>query len=109
MLLNGMNPAPQWVHEPEAAKLLAIKHGTLRSMRRDGRLTPGDHFIFATGTAGGPVVYNIEAIREWLAKRTKEMVAAELQRREDLKKAHNAAIEVYCEDGMDQLVAEVQS
>ena len=45
-----MDSTPQWVHEPEAAKLLAIKHGTLRSMRRDGRLTPGDHFIFATGT-----------------------------------------------------------
>ena len=104
-----MNTALQWVHEPEAAKLLAIKHGTLRSMRRDGRLTPGDHFIFATGTAGGPVVYNIEAIRESLAQGTKEMVAADLQHREDLKKARKAAIEVYGEDGMDQLVAEVQS
>ena len=104
-----MDTPQEWVHEPEAAKLLAIKHGTLRSMRRDGRLTPGDHFIFATGTAGGPVVYNIEAIRESLAQRTKEMVAADLQHREDLKKARKAAIEVYGEDGMDQLVAEVQS
>ncbi|WP_028951774.1 hypothetical protein [Synechococcus sp. CC9616] len=99
---------PEWVHEPEAAELLAIARNTLRLMRRDGRLTPGDHFIFATGTAGGPVVYNIPAIRKSLAKRTKEMVAAELQRREDLKKARNAAIEVYGEDGMDQLISEVQ-
>ena len=65
-----MDSAQQWVHEPEAAKLLAIKHGTLRSMRRDGRLTPGDHYIFATGNLGGPVVYHIDAIRKMLAERT---------------------------------------
>ena len=44
------------MHEPEAAKLLAIKQNTLRAMRRDGRVSPGDHYIFATGNLGGPVV-----------------------------------------------------
>ena len=58
------------MHEPEAAKLLAIKHGTLRSMRRDGRLTPGDDYIFTTGNLGCPVVYDIDAIRKTLAERT---------------------------------------
>ena len=104
-----MNTAHQWVPEREAAELLAIKHSTLRTMRRDGRLNPGLHYIFSTGTAGGPVLYEITAIRETLAQRTKDIVAAELQRREELKKARNAAIEIYSEDGMDQLVAEVQS
>lgn len=105
-----MNPTPDsWVHEPEAAELLAIKHGTLRTMRRDGRLTPGDHYIFATGTAGGPVTYNVTAIRESMAQRTREMVAADLQRREQQKQARKAAIEIYGEDGMDRLIAEVQS
>jgi len=97
-----MNPTPQWVHEPKAAKLLTISHGTLRSMRRDGRLTPGDHFILATATTGGPVVYNINAIRESLAQRTKEMVAADLQRREQQKQDRKAAIEIYGEEGMDR-------
>ena len=81
---TSQNPTEQncdWVNEPEAAKLLAIKNSTIRTMRRDGRLTPGDHFIFATGTAGGPVVYNIPAIRESMAQRTREMVAAEAKRR----------------------------
>ena len=73
-----MNPTPDlWVHEREAAELLAIKNSTIRTMRRDGRLTPGDHFIFATGTAGGPVSYNVTAIRQSMAERTKEMVEAE--------------------------------
>ena len=78
-------------------------------MRRDGRLTPGDHFIFATGTAGGPVVYNIPAIRKSLAQRTVEMVAAEAKRREEQKQARKAAVETYDEAGLDQLIAEVQS
>ena len=29
---------PEWIHEPEAAKLLAIKPSTLRNMRRERRL-----------------------------------------------------------------------
>ena len=93
-----MNPAQQWVHEPEAAKLLAIKHGTLRSMRRDGRLTPGDHYIFATGTPGGPVVYNLPAIRKSLAQRTKEMVAAEAKRRAASKQEKQDSIETFNDD-----------
>ena len=78
-----MDSAQQWVHEPKAAKLLAIKHGTLRSMRRDGRLSPGDHYIFATGNLGGPVVYDIDAIRKTLAERT----IAAVQEQQNLRKA----------------------
>ena len=46
-----MNYAQQWVHEPQAADLLAIKQSTLRTMRRDGRLEAGAHWIYATGKA----------------------------------------------------------
>ena len=90
-----MDTPQEWVHEPQAAELLAIKHNTLRSMRRDGRLTPGDHFIFATGTAGGPVVYNIPAIRKSLAQRTVEMVATEAKRRAASKKEKQDSIETF--------------
>ena len=58
-----MTSADRWVPESEAAELLTIKQGTIRTMRRDGRLDPGVHWIFATGTAGGPVNYDITAIR----------------------------------------------
>ncbi len=101
--------SPVWVPESEAAKLLAIKNSTIRTMRRDGRLTPGDHFIFATGTAGGPVSYNVTAIRESLAQRTKEMVAAEAKRRAEAKQQCLQAIETYDETGLDKPIAEVQS
>ena len=76
-------PITHWVHEPEAAKLLAIKQNTLRAMRRDGRLSPGDHYIFATGNLGGPVVYDIDAIRKTLAERT----IAAVQEQQNLRKA----------------------
>ena len=75
------------MHEPEAAKLLAIKQNTLRAMRRDGRVAPGDHYIFATGNLGGPVVYDIDAIRKTLAERTIAAVEEkEFRRKTDLER-----------------------
>tara|TARA_B100000674_G_scaffold101125_1_gene73549 strand:- start:474 stop:779 length:306 start_codon:yes stop_codon:yes gene_type:complete len=93
-----MNLGQQWVHEPEAAKLLAIKHGTLRSMRRDGRLTPGDHYIFATGNLGGPVVYDIDAIRKMLAERTIAAVQEKESRRKTVLERRLGLIETYGEE-----------
>ena len=58
------NCIPEWVHEPEAAKLLAVKPITLRNMRRERRLDAVMHFLYATRSNGGPVVYNISNIRE---------------------------------------------
>ena len=86
------------MHEPEAATLLAIKQNTLRAMRRDGRLIPGDHYIFATGNLGGPVVYNIDAIRKTLAERTIAAVQEkESQRKTDLER-RLGLIEIYREE-----------
>ena len=93
-----MDSAHQWVLEPEAAKLLAIKHGTLRAMRRDGRLTPGDHYIFATGNLGGPVVYDIDAIRKTLAKRTIAAVQEKDSRRKADLERRLGLIETYGEE-----------
>ena len=90
-----MNTAHQWVSESEAAELLAIKNSTIRTMRRDGRLTPGDHFIFATGTAGSPVTYNVTAIRQSMAERTKELVEAEAKRRAETQQQRLKAVETY--------------
>ena len=86
------------MHEPGAAKLLAIKQNTLRAMRRDGRLIPGDHYIFATGNLGGPVVYDIDAIRKTLAERTIAVVSKqETQRKAELQKRLEV-IETYGEE-----------
>ena len=93
---NSTATTSEWVHEPEAATLLGIKQNTLRAMRRDGRLIPGDHYIFATEILGGPVVYDIDAIRKRLAERT----IAAVQEQQNLRKAEQkrrlGLIETYC-------------
>ena len=90
-----MNYAQQWVHEPQAADLLAIKQSTLRAMRRDGRLEAGTHWIYATGKAGGPVTYNLPAIRQTLAERTVQMVQLEAQRLAALRQEKQDSIETF--------------
>ena len=88
-------PVSEWVHEPEAAKLLAIKQNTLRAMRRDGRLIPGEHYIFATGNLGGSVLYGIDAIRKTLAKRTIAAVQEKDSRRKADLERRLGRIETY--------------
>ena len=44
-----------------------------------------------------------------MAERTVQMVQDEERRREEAIKARKAAIEIYGDDGMDRLIAEVQS
>ena len=67
-------------------------------MRRDGRLSPGDHYIFATGNLGGPVVYDIDAIRKTLAARTIAAVRKhETQRKAELER-RLGLIETYGEE-----------
>ena len=95
---NSTAPTSEWVHEPEAATLLAIKQNTLRAMRRDGRLIPGDHYIFATGNLGGPVVYDIDAIRKTLAERTIAAVKEKDSRRKADLERRLGLIETYGEE-----------
>jgi len=90
-----VNYAQPWVHEPQAADLLAIKQSTLRAMRRDGRLEAGTHWIYATGTAGGPVTYNLPAIRQTLAERTVQMVQLEAKRRAATQQKRQQSIETF--------------
>ena len=98
-----MKATPEWVHEPDAAELLHIKASTLRNMRRNRRLDAGTHWVYTTGSIGGPVVYNIPEIREMQRQRTIELVQkndasrkAELNRRQQ-------AIEIY-----DEAIAPIQ-
>ena len=99
-----MKATHDWVHEPEAAELLAIKPSTLRNMRRERRLDAGTHWVYATGSIGGPVVYNISAIREMQRQRTIEAVQKEDERRKAELQLRQQAIEIYDETTLDQIV-----
>ena len=104
-----MSISPDWVHEPQAAELLAVKPSTLGNMRRERRLDAGKHWVYATGSIGGPVVYCIPAIREMQIQRTIEAVEKEDQQRKAGLELRKKAVETYDEASLDQLIAEVQS
>ncbi len=67
-------------------------------MRRDGRLLPGDHYIFATGNLGGTEVYDIEAIRSTLAGRTIEAVQEKRSKQKAEIERRPGLIETYGEE-----------
>ena len=102
--LRTGNYIPEWVHEPEAAKLLALKPSTLRNMRRERRLDAGTHWVYATGSIGGPVVYCIPAIREMQRQRTIEAMQKEDAARKAQLNRRQQAIEIY-----DEATAPIQS
>ena len=104
-----MSTTPEWVHEPDAADLLHIKTSTLRNMRRERRLDAGTHWVYATGSIGGPVVYNIPEIRKMQRQRTIEAVQKEDASRKTQLERRKQAVESYDEANVDQLIAEVQS
>ena len=99
-----MNTAHEWVHELEAAKLLALKQPTLRNMRRERRLEAGTHWVYATGSVGGPVVYCIPAIREMQRQRTIEAVQKEDATRKEQLERRKQAVESYDEADIARLV-----
>ena len=76
-----------WATVEEAVEALGLSVTRLRQLQAKGRLQPGVHGVYLTGTKGGPVGWSIDAIREWQKEQTKACVEAE--------RAHTAAIEVF--------------
>ena len=104
-----MNQTPQWVPEKEAQEFLGLANSTLRLMRRERKLLPGEHWIFATGKPNGPVHYDIAAIRKHLIELTIAAAKEEDQRRQRELTTRRNAVETYDAPHLDQLIAEVQS
>ena len=81
----------EYMQEAEAAEFLAISVNTIRAMRRDGRLKPGDHYLFATGMLNGPVIYNMPAVIRHLA----QLTIAAIDQKAATRKRRQDAIETY--------------
>ena len=92
-----MKATPEWVHEPDAAELLHIKASTLRNMGCERRFDAGTHWVYSTGSIGGPVVYNIPEIREMQRRRTIELVQKEDASRKAELNRRQQVIEIYDE------------
>ena len=73
-------------------------------MRRERRLDAGTHWVYATGSVGGPVVYCIPAIREMQRQRTIEAVQKEDEHRKAELKRLQQNIEIYDETTLDQVI-----
>lgn len=104
-----MKSTPEWVREQEASELFGIAQSTLRLMRRQRKVLPGQHWIFATGKPNGPVHYDITAIRKHLVELTIAAVKKEDQRLAAKRKSRANLIETYDAPNLDKLIAQAQS
>ena len=93
-----MNSAQHWVPEEQAAKQLGIAHSTIRLMRRERKLLPSNHWIFATGKPNGPVHYDISAILKHLVELTIAATKEEDQRRQRELTARRNGVESYSKE-----------
>ena len=104
-----MKPSPEWVQESDAVKQLGIGKSTLKLMRREGRLLPGEHWVYATGNLRGPVTYCIPKIRDMQRQVTLQLVRENEASRNAESNRRLEAIETYDEAALEQVIAEVQS
>ena len=104
-----MKPTPDWVQESDAVKQLGIGKSTLKLMRREGRLLPGEQWAYATGNLRGPVTYCIPKIRDMQRQVTLQLVRENEASRNAESKRRLEAIETYDEAALEQVIAEVQA
>ena len=64
---------PCWSSINETSEAVQISKARLRSLQAAGKLKPGIHWVYRTGTKGGPVSWNIAAIKEWQICETKRV------------------------------------
>ena len=64
---------PCWSSINETSEAVQISKARLRSLQAAGKLKPGIHWVYRTGTKGGPVSWNIAAIKEWQIRETKRV------------------------------------
>ena len=64
---------PCWSSINETSEAVQISKARLRSLQAAGKLKPGIHWVYRTGTKGGPVSWNIAAIKEWQIHETKRV------------------------------------
>ena len=87
-------PSP-WVPEVVAGEQLAIKPSTLRCIRRERRIRPGEDWIYTTGAKKSSVLYNVQSIIQLQAERTIAIARQEDEQRRSEAEANRLAIETY--------------
>ena len=91
LIVPFLDTITSWATAQQAAKALGLSATRLRQLQAEGKLEAGEHWVYLTGTEGGPVGWDIQAISDWQRKQTAVIAK---QRR---NKA--APIETYQEEG----------
>jgi hypothetical protein len=62
---------------PELSQQLRVSDSTLRRLRLEGALKPGVHFrALGSGTKRPPLLWNVEAVDQALAQRSRRVLSA---------------------------------
>ena len=80
----------------EAAKHLGVSMSWLRSKKSAFEFVAGEHWIYATGSPGGRVLWNVNAICQWQVEQTKSYA----NRQKDLA----SEIEIYSLTSAEEVV-----
>jgi len=60
----------------QATKVLGLSDRTLRTLRQEGVLRPGEHFaVKGSGTSRPNLTWDVTAVQEALAKRAQDLMA----------------------------------
>ena len=70
-----MEATKLWASVSEAAEALGVSATGLWKLKASGDLLPGEHWVYLTGTQGGPVGWSFEQIRQWQIEKTKACVS----------------------------------
>ena len=76
-IIPSMEATKLWASASEAAEVLGVSATRLRQLKASGDLLPGEHWVYLTGTQGGPVGWSVEQIRQWQIEKTKACVSNE--------------------------------
>jgi hypothetical protein len=75
--LSPSEQESEWQPLQAALKITGISRTSLFDLRRAGVLQPGRHWLFSLGRPRSPILWNVQAIRDWQMAAT--MAAVEQQ------------------------------
>lgn len=60
-----------WVSSMDACRQLGISRATLQNLKAEGLFTPGVHYYRAGVGTRGPLMWDVEAVRQLMIRRTR--------------------------------------
>ena len=74
---------PKWVSLSLASKSTGIGESTLRRLKQEGSLKPGNRWVYSTGKVNTPVRWNVTAIEQWQIEETQAVYKEKDNKKKD--------------------------